>query len=90
MAYTLTLTSGERHAIDWVGNRYGHGNDLCLLLIGCIRGDEEWGQEGDITFEIPEGTAWAIQEIAEEDNHNWTCFSSDLASKLDRFCDGIV
>lgn len=100
--YTLTLTHDERKAIDWVGYRYGHGNNLKDLLfedsILIVNEDidkdqlfEEWHhRDGDITFHIPENLAWAINNIGEECEFRWDCFAEDLAAKMNNFCGEIV
>lgn len=32
MSYKLTLSRDERRAIDFVGGRYAHGDDLFMLI----------------------------------------------------------
>jgi len=93
--YKLTLTHAERSAIDWIGNRYAHGDDLYELLIACVQtsnapddGDDIWGSVYDITFQIPEHVAWVIREIVERDN--LACFAPELVDKMRDFCDTIV
>ena len=91
--YTLTLTSDERKAVDWIGNRYGHGNDLYKALVkGDWQENDEWGWygEGDITFTLPEYLAWQIRDIGEECEYRWDCFAEPLAAKLTEFCEKIV
>ena len=95
--YKLMLTHSERQAIDWVGNRYGHGDDLFNILMGCEwkenDGDDEeveWDTDYDITFEIPENLAWEIREIAESGEYMWDCFSSKLSEKMTDFCLEII
>ena len=94
--YELSLTLGERRAIDWIGYRYGHGDDLRHMLIysewHCQDKDSlnPWEEEGIITFKCPEHIAWEIRRIGEEDNFLWTCFSPELAQKMNRFCKKIV
>jgi hypothetical protein len=85
MIYKLTLTYDERMAIDWVGHRYSHGDDLAKLLDDS---NDEWTERKDIEFTVPEHIAWDIQAICEEDN--LTCFSDEFKLKLIRFCEGIV
>ena len=87
--YSLTLTADERRAFDWVGDRYNSGK-VTELLMGCIPGDREWGDDGDITFAIPEHVAWEIRDLAEEEDFSWACFAPDLAGKLNDFCSDIV
>ncbi len=60
--YTLTLTADERRAFDWVGDRYNSGK-VADLLTDCLPEDREWGDDGDITFHIPEHVAWEINEL---------------------------
>lgn len=90
--YTLLLTHGERKAIDWVGHRYGNGDDLYRVLwTKCLAEpeDADWDEPVDITFTIPESAAWAINEIREAEN-GWPCFADALRDKLDEFCAEIV
>ena len=83
--YHLTLTHGERRAIDWVGRRYDHGDNLrdCLFSV-------DWDSPEDITFDIPEYVAWEINRIGAASEYRWDCFSEDLATKLTLFCDGVI
>lgn len=88
--YRLTLTNGERAAIDWVGGRYRHGDELFGLLISeceAIPDDVDWDAPETITFTIPEHVAWAIGDIVDE---GLDCFADELVAKLRRFRDGIV
>lgn len=87
--YTLTLTANERNAIDWVGGRYPHGDDLRKILWKS-NSDEQWDSSGDVTYQIPEHLAWEIGEMGRECNYIWDCFSIPLAKKLDDFCMEIV
>jgi hypothetical protein len=94
--YELMLTHNERMAIDWIGDRYGHGTDLYFALIGtkwkCEDGNysDPWGDMGNIVFKIPEHIAWQIRDIGEEDDFLWTCFSPEFAQKMNDFCDKII
>lgn len=92
--YRLTLTLAERQAIDWVGFRYPHGDELSDCLTDCrVRWEPEsigWCDRGEITFIMPEYVAWAIQAIAEECDYRFDCFSPNFRMKLTRFCDSIV
>jgi hypothetical protein len=79
--YNLLLTSDERSAIDWIGNRYDHG-DLKGLLTDCeMIADEvesediEWSGDYEIEF---------------IDNGNLECFSIELVRKLLDFANSIV
>jgi hypothetical protein len=87
--YSLTLTADERQAFDWVGDRYNSGK-VADLLLGWLPDDREWGDDGDITFHIPEHVAWEINELAEEADYSWACFAPALAAKLNDLCWGIV
>lgn len=91
--YHLTLTAGERKALDWVGGRYAHGHDLYRLLwveSEATDNSLDWDCEHDISFNIPENVAWQIMAIAEECDHRWDCFSPDLACKLNELCEKVV
>lgn len=89
--YKLTLTKSERDAIDWIGDRYTHGFDFyCTLIWECMNENDEWCQEGDITFNIPEAYAWEIKEGLEKEKYGFACFSEELKSKLMDFCDKII
>lgn len=90
--YTLTLTAEDRQAIDWVGNRYRHGDELFALLWAdseqCLE-DADWDSEDDITFQIPEHVAWDIQDII-NDEDGLACFAPSLIDKLFLFCEQVV
>ena len=93
--YNLLLTKDERSAIDWIGNRYDHGDDLRGLLTECeMIADEvesediEWSGDYEIEFLIPEHVAWAINEII--DDSNLECFSTELVCKLLYFANSVV
>ena len=91
--YTLTLTYGERRAVDWIGDRYRHGDELFKLLwSGCRHRPDnaEWQSRETITFEVPEHIAWVIGEMGEEGNYLWDCLASELSEKLTEFCMNIV
>jgi hypothetical protein len=90
MAYRLTLTAAERSAIDWVGNRYRHGDELYRLLWAESRqspDDADWDDPRDIEFAIPESVAWTIGEIIDD---GLDCFAGDLCHKLYEFRGRIV
>lgn len=87
--YTLTLTSSERKAFDWVGYRYAAGF-IQTALTECLPEDSAWDDEGDITFQIPEHIAWEIDELAKEEDYTFPCFASDLRHKMQDFCNSIV
>ena len=93
--YNLLLTTDERSAIDWIGYRYDHGDNLKGLLTECeMIADEvesediEWSGDYDIEFTVPEHVAWAINEII--DNGNFECFSIELVRKLLDFANSVV
>lgn len=88
-SYTLTLTTDERAAFDWVGMRYNAG-DVANLLYELVPVDQEWDDSNDITFNIPEHVAWEIYQLAEEEDFLWPCFAPDLVDKLQDFLWGIV
>jgi hypothetical protein len=91
--YKLTLTKSERDAIDWIGGRYAHGNDLRSILLGCETAmsnlmGSEWDEDIEIEFQIPEHRAWEIAEIIHVDS--LACFSEKLVNKLETFKKEIV
>lgn len=96
--YTLTLSREERNSIDWIGNRYGHGDDLFRLLwckSTATPDDIDWYEKDDITFSIPENVAWQIAQIGQENSgkegvYQWDCFGPELTEKLNDFCDKII
>lgn len=90
--YQLTLTHSERMAIDFVGYRYSHGNDLFDLLGESVWHNDRihWNDKWDITFNIPEHLAWQVCENAVNEDGNWALFSSDLAYKMQQFCDEVI
>lgn len=92
MSYTLTLTKSERDAMDWVGERYRHGDELGNLLDKNCPEASEWSEDNDITFTIPEHVAWEMREIIEGDDgrFNLDCFRSGLCAKLIKFWEGVV
>jgi len=95
--YTLTLTSDDRKAIDWIGNRYRHGDNLRSLLwsecdqhaIENSNGNpyHDWDSPQMIQFDIPENVAWQLVEIIGE---GLDCFSDDLCSRLWEFAAQVV
>ncbi len=89
MAYSLTLTTDERRAFDWVGGRY-NALDVHIALCHSIPADRSWDDDGDMTFDVPEHVAWEIDRLAAEEDHSWPCFSTELKEKLNRFCQSIV
>ena len=96
--YKLTLTLGERKAIDFVGDSYRHGHELYTLLCRADwyieNGDNvgDWDCANDLTMHIPEHLAWDIRDLI-EDTFNDTglaCFADSLRSKLFDFSNAIV
>jgi hypothetical protein len=86
----LALTAADRHAFDWIGDRYNAGR-IADLLRECIPEDSpEWGEDSDISFILPEHVAWQFRDLAEEEGNSWPCFAADLAHKLNILCWGIV
>lgn len=88
--YELTLTAGERKAIDWIGHRGRHGTELYRLLwveSTQTPDDADWDDPRDITFSIPEHVAWTVSEIIWE---GLTNFGPELVRKLQRLQDRIV
>jgi len=91
--YSLTLTLSERKAIDWIGNRYAHGDKLYRALwVGnpTAPDDASWDDEREITFSVEEYKAWEIREIGQECKFRWDCFGPELVRKLNEFCEKIV
>jgi hypothetical protein len=82
--YQLELTSEERRAFDWVGERYNAGQ-VASILIDYVPEDREWADEGDIAFDLPEHAAWEINRLAEEEDFLWPCFGGVLTAKLNDF-----
>jgi len=90
--YQLTLTHGERRAIDFVDSRYANGIDLYKLLWGKCESQPvcDWDDNLPITFYVKEYIAWQIKELAEQDNYQWPLFSPEFAAKMQTFVDSIV
>lgn len=87
--YSLTLEYGDRMAIDWIGYRYSHGDDLRAILMKCEQdGETEWSDDAPITFRFPEHLAWTASEAIDGDN--LACFAESLVSKLRDFQDKII
>lgn len=93
--YKLILTRSERDAIDWIGNRYPHGDDLFRLLwveCDCRRVDnnelaEAWDERGEFEFSMTKDIWQRIRDIRAQDAGDWTCFAPALKDKLNQFCD---
>jgi hypothetical protein len=85
--FLLILSPGERMAIDWVGDRYSHGNDLFRLLWAHstqIPDDVDWDYKGDIRFYIPLDTAKRIHKllVREDGSIQLDCFNGELSHKI--------
>jgi len=87
--YKLVLTAEDRQAIDFVGDRYGHGYTLFLELVSCMDDSEDWDSHVDIEFTIPEHVAWRCQSLIEEDPY-LSCLGEELKSKLINLSESIV
>lgn len=87
--YSLTLTSDERRAIDWIGGRYSHGTELCDLLLSCDDAQLFWNDTCDFTFHMPEHIAWQINDIINGED-GLACFAPSLVNKLRQFSDQVV
>ena len=90
MTYKLTLTSEERKAFDFVGNRYSNGTDMSNLLCQFLSDDLEWNSTKDITFDLPEHIAWQLLDLAKQDDESFPCFSESLTLKMLSFLEQIV
>lgn len=89
--YTLKLSYAERKAIDWIGDRYTHGDDLFKLLTadGVVQTEPaEWLDLTDIEFQIPEYIAWDIANLIQYSLLD--CFSDTFARKLRDFALRVV
>ena len=83
--YKLALTREERKALDWIGYRYFHGNELYDLLTECDMQEVEWDSDQTITFSIPENIAWSIKQGFDCENNEFACLDDWLANKLRTF-----
>jgi hypothetical protein len=90
LMYKLLLTKEERKAINWIGDRYRHGNDLYDLLMSedvSMSADCSWDDDCTLLFKIPEHIAWNICEII---NEGLDCFNDSLCAKLHVFNGKVV
>lgn len=85
--FKLVLSKSDRDAIDWVGHRYSHGNELSDLLMSgecAVDGDDyendPWHLPGEMTFEIPDNHMSEYERLITEDS--MACFSGSLKHKL--------
>lgn len=94
--YKLTLTLGERKAIDFCGVAYRHGHELYTLL---CRGEwavedgelsADWDCTNALTISISESVAWEIRDLIEEAGSDLACFSESFRDKLYNFADSII
>lgn len=104
--YYLTLTKKDRDAIDWIGHRYSHGDDLRRVLIPCYVGDlmEDNRFIRRMSYQFEDGSPWDSWEdltfqvpehlawkIAELCREDgMACFSPKLLSKFNDFLNKIV
>lgn len=88
--YTLILTQDERKSLDDIYGA-GYGLDQINDILGdCLRYDDEWDEEGDLTFYISESQAWEMRELDEQEDC-YTCFGNrGLISKLSEFLATVV
>lgn len=86
--YCLTLTAEDMQAINWIGDRYEHGDELYHFLAGCEWEPDniDWG-EGDITFLLPEYKVWEL--VDKYRDCEFTC-TPELGAKILEFIDTIV
>ena len=87
--YTLTLSLAERRAIDWIGDRYAHGNELySLLWARCEQtpDDADWDDPRPIDFTFTPKRAHDLTTIRDDDQGHWTCFAPEFAKKFDELC----
>lgn len=93
MAYDLTLTQGERDALDMIGDRYEIGK-LGDILRECLPDDAEWDEQGSITFDVPEHKAWEMQEARDADTIGrhlpYPMCDDDFVDTLETFFNQIV
>ena len=97
MAYKLTLSYEDRKAIEWIGYRYFHGDELYEILEAAHYDEhfngqfnEEWNTNKPITFTIEECLSWLIKGGIEAENYELACFAPVLRAKLIEFCDHII
>lgn len=91
--YQIKLNQEDRKAIDWIGNRYGHGTSLKNILESLEverNPDVDWESHLDIIYQIPEYKAWELKEVVEGDNLDCINLGSNLAQELTRFINSIV
>lgn len=89
--YTLTLTAGERKAIDFVGGRYDHGDEMFRMLnrVKCRQYESHnWDDDVDFTFEFEEFEAWDFRDTFDESD--FELFADSFRSKLYVFMDSII
>lgn len=89
--YTLTLTRGERLAIDFVGGRYDHGDDLQRMLnsVHCEQAvTHNWDDDVDFVYEFEEFEAWEFRDAYHESRFD--LFADSFRRKLYAFMDAIV
>ncbi len=92
MAYRITLTAGERKALDWVGGRDWTGYDLyhCLWVQSTQEPEMDWDDPGEMTCIVPEHVAWKIRDMWEDNGEIIPHLADEFASKLLNFIMNIV
>ena len=90
--YILILTASERRAMEWVGHRYSHGDDLVELLTLTAMDMDRWNSDETLAVHLRESLAWEVRDLLEESREGLTyaCFSDSLSAKLNAFCDSII
>ena len=102
--FCLMLTREERDAIEWIGYRYSHGDDLFDALqnaSGCILVDDmesawkaankdeaEWDGTYDIDYWMSQATALEVKAII--DGSLLDCFATEFCTKLREFSKQVV
>lgn len=86
LVFPLTLNKDDRAAIDWIGHRYSHGDELAEFLCDCLPQGHSYEDfnfsdiEGDVQFDIPESEMEEYERLITEDS--MACFSDELKHKL--------
>lgn len=83
---SLTLTLGERQALDWVGNRYATGDDLYKhLWVYCEQSDDEqdWDDPRPMTFLFNQDNLDETYRICGEEDFLYPCFAPALVQKFE-------
>ena len=103
--YDLILTLGERKAIDWIGNRYVHGNELYHILQAChqqvISDDVDVDDSEFMPTDFGSWDGNCTIRFCFQEHQAWQvkdllqdtqleCFDDDFAAKLHKFIDDII